>query len=951
MSVINLNKLFHPTSVALIGASDKPASIGNVVMKNMLNGGFHGSILPVNPKYETICGVYAYQSIAELPLVPDLAVICTPASTVPGIIKELGDKGTRSAVIISAGFRSDDSQNNLEQQILDAARPYNFRILGPNCVGILIPGIGLNASFAHTNSLPGNIAVISQSGAICTSILDWAKSRGIGFSYFISLGDSADVDFGDLLDFLGTDRNTSGILLYIESIKMARKFMSAARATARNKKVIVIKSGRMTEGAKAAASHTGALAGNDDVFDAAIRRAGMLRVYTIQNLFDAVETLAHDPIINGNRLIIVTNGGGIGVLATDNLIENGGHLSTLAPETIDSLNKILPANWSHGNPVDIIGDSNAERYVNALKILLLDPDHDAILVMLVPAAIINNTEVASAITEAIKDTKKPVFTCWMGEDAVKEARLIFKNNNIPHYETPEFAIRAFLQSVEYNRNQQNLMEIPPSVPEEFTPDRETVDAIFKKVLAEKRDLLTEPEAKDVLTAYCIPVIKTLIAKTVEEAIINAKTIGYPVALKILSKDITHKSDVGGVLLNIESESILQLAAEGMLTRIKRMYPQAEIEGFTVQEMVHRADADELIVGVASDSIFGPVILFGQGGVSVEVINDKAIALPPLNMKLASDLVQRTRIYKILKGYRDVKPVNMDAILVTLVKISQLIVDHPELQELDINPLIADSNGVIALDARIKISKSDCEPSTNLAIRPYPQDLEEKYKLNSGQEILIRPIKPEDEQAHHLFLSHTRPEDIYFRFFRAVNNLSHSQMARFTQIDYDREMAFIAVMKNEAGEDETIGVIRVVSDADNIEAEFAIIVRSDKQQIGIGHKLMSKAIDYLRERKTKTMTGQTLFENHPMQKLASNFNFEVTRNNEERTITLRLELNCQTTIFKTKGSPYCSNEEPLISIQLRSVPLVYMPISEANQRGNTYETRNCNDNPVHHAGCL
>ncbi len=889
MSVINLDKLLHPKSVALVGASDTALSIGNVVMKNLLNGGFDGAIMPVNPKYETVCGVYAYKTVNDLPVVPDLAVICTPAKTVPAIIQQLGEKGTRSAVVISAGFRASDS-NHLEQEILEAAEPYDFRILGPNCVGLLIPGIGLNASFAHTDSLPGGIAVISQSGAICTSILDWAKSRGIGFSYFISLGDSADVDFGDLLDYLGTDKHTTGIMLYMESIKQARKFMSAARATARNKKVIVIKSGRMDEGARAAASHTGALAGNDDVFDAAIRRAGMLRVYTIQNLFDAVETLAHMPVIKGNRLFILSNGGGIGVLATDNLIANGGHLADLAPETLASLNQFLPANWSQSNPVDIIGDSDAERYVKALKVLLNDPNYDAILVMLVPAAIIDNTEVARAITDVIKETKKPVLTCWMGEDAVHEARDIFKKNAIPHYETPEFAIRAFLQTAEYNRNQQNLIEIPPSVSEEFKPDKKKVRAIIEKVLTEKRNILTEPEAKDVLSGYHIPVIKTLIARDADEAVVHAKEIGFPVALKILSKDISHKSDIGGVLLNIESESILQLGAEGMLAKIKRLKPEANIEGFTVQEMVNRPGAYELIIGVATDPIFGPVILFGQGGVSVEVINDKAVALPPLNMTLASDLVHQTRIYKVLKGYRDVKAVSMDAILMTLVKISQLIVDHPELQELDINPLMADSIGVIALDARIKIHQVHIKSAENLAIRPYPQELEEFYQLSSGQEILIRPIRPEDEPAHHLLLEQTKPEDIYFRFFRAVNNLSHSQMARFTQIDYDREMAFIAIRKNEKGEEETIAVIRIVSDANNNEAEFAIIVRSDMHKQGIGSRLMNKMIEYCLERGTKRLVAQTQVTNQAMQSLAKKLNFIKTKNEDDKqTVSLSLDL--------------------------------------------------------------
>jgi acetyltransferase len=890
MSVIHLNKLFHPESVALIGASDKPLSLGNVVMKNLLNGGFDGPILPVNPKYKTICGVYAYQSISDLPVIPDLAVICTPAIIVPEIIRELGEKGTRTAIVISAGFRTDGGNNEIEQQMLNAARAYDFRILGPNCIGLLIPGIGLNASFAHTDSLPGSIAVISQSGAICASILDWAKSRGIGFSYFISLGDSSDIDFGDLLDYLGTDTHTTGILLYIESIKYARKFMSAARATARNKKVIVIKSGRVAEGAIAAASHTGALAGNDDVFDSAIRRAGMLRVYSIQNLFDAVETLAHMPVIKGNRLVILTNGGGIGVLATDSLIANGGCLAELAPKTIESLNQILSDNWSKRNPVDIVGDSNAKRYVKALKILLDDPNYDAILVMLVPVAIIDNTEVASAVSKAIKDTRKPVLTCWIGEDAVNDAREIFKKNKIPHYDTPEFAIRAFLQTVEYNVNQQSLIELPASVPEVFKPDKKKVRAIIEKVLNDKREILTEPEAKEILDAYCIPVIKTLIARDANEAVVHAKSIGFPVALKILSKDISHKSDVGGVLLNIESESILELAAEGMLARIKRIYPDASIEGFTVQEMVREQGAYELIIGMASDAIFGPIILFGHGGVSVEVVNDKAVALPPLNMKLAKDLVERTRIFNILKGYRDIKSVNMEAIYVTLVKISQLVVDHAEFQELDINPLVVDSHGVIALDARIKIKPVDADAAAHLAIRPYPQDLEEISQITSGQEVLIRPIRPEDETAHHFFISHTKPEDVYFRFFRAVNNLSHSQMARFTQIDYDREMAFIVVKKNEEGIDETIAVIRVVSDADNNEAEFAIIVRSDMQKQGIGHKLMRKMIEYCRERGTNRLIAQTLSNNYAMQKLAKHFDFTMTHNkDDEQTVSLSLDL--------------------------------------------------------------
>ncbi len=889
MSVVNLKSLLQPASVTLIGASENPASIGNVIMRNLLNGGFAGPVFPVNPKYKTVCGVYAYQQIEELPVVADLAVICTPANTVPEIIARLGKHGTRAAVVISAGFHSGNDQNGLTQAMLEAAKPYDFRILGPNCIGLLNPVLGLNASFAHTDSLPGSIAVISQSGAICTSILDWAKSRGIGFSYFISLGDSADVDFGDLLDYLGSDRHTKGILLYMESIKLARKFMSAARATARNKTVIVVKAGRKQEGATAATSHTGAMAGNDDVFDAAIRRAGMLRVYSIQNLFDAVESLAHRHVTHGNRLAIMTNGGGIGVLATDSLIEQGGRLAELMPETYAALNRSLPENWSHANPVDIVGDSDAKRYVDALKILMKDANADAILVMLVPVAVIDNKLVAQAVCEVAQDSNKTILTCWMGGDAVAEARDVFKHHGVPHYDTPEFAIRAFLQTYEYGLNQASLMQMPPSIPREFVPDITAARNIINSLIKEKREIMTEAEAKQLLASYEIPVSKTLIAKDATEAVEHANTIGYPVALKILSKDITHKSDVGGVLLNVESAAILQLAAEGMLSHIKKLFPDASIEGFTVQEMVSHDAAYELILGVSTDPVFGPVILFGQGGVATEITNDKAVALPPLNMSLAQDLIQRTRIFQMLKGFRDVEPVNLNEIMLTLLKISQLVVDHAEIIELDINPLVANSKGVIALDARVRLQETDKEATARLAICPYPKNLEEHFRTTDGEDLLIRPIKPEDEKAHNDFLHNTKSEDIYFRFCRAVSDLSHSQMARFTQIDYDREMAFIAVRKNKLGENETVGVIRIVSDSDNIEAEFALIVRSDMHKRGIGSKLMSKMIAYSKLRGIKRLVGETLIDNFAMQKLSRQFQFEETKNSEEKVVHLLLEL--------------------------------------------------------------
>ncbi|MBL1140689.1 MAG: bifunctional acetate--CoA ligase family protein/GNAT family N-acetyltransferase [Proteobacteria bacterium] len=889
MSVLNLKKLFKPESVALIGASEKPGSLGNVVMKNLISGGFSGPILPVNPKYKFVNGVLAYQDIKSLPVVPDLAVICTPAITIPDLIKELGERGTRAAVVLSAGFHESIDGESLQQRMLDAAKPYDLRILGPNCVGLLIPSIGLNASFAHTNSLKGNLAFVSQSGALCTTILDWAKSKGIGFSYFISLGDNADIDFGDLLDYLGSDQSTHGVVLYMESVKLARKFMSAARATSRNLPVIVIKSGRVAEGAKAATSHTGALSGSDDVFDAAIRRAGMLRVYTINNIFDAVETLARARPIKGNRLTILTNGGGPGVLATDHLITSGGRIAELSPETIEELNTFLPPTWSKANPVDIIGDGDADRYLNALKVLIKDPNHDAILVMLVPVAVINNKEVAIAVANEINQTKKPILTCWMGEDGVAEAREIFEQEGIPSFDTPYSAIQAFMQIVEYGCNKESLMETPPSITEGFDQGqaKASTQKIIKSVLQDKRNVLTEPEAKNILAAYGIPIVETKIAYNVDDALNAADDLGYPVVLKILSSDITHKSDVGGVLVGIDSGQTLQLAAEGMLARIKKLLPAANIDGFTVQKMVARGDSYELIIGVATDPIFGPAILFGHGGVSVEVINDKAVALPPINIKLAEDLISRTRISKLLSGYRGIPAANLEEVKLTLVKISQLIIDNPEIIELDINPLFADSKGVVALDARIKIKATNLTGSERLVIRPYPKELEERIILNNGQEVVLRPIRPEDESAHHEFLSKTDPQDIYFRFFKAANNFSHQFLARFTQIDYDREMAFIA--KTTDHKLETLGVIRAISDSDNNEAEIAIIIRSDIHKNGLGKKLMEKLISYCRKRGTKRLTGQLLPENHAMLRLVRKFHFETQLEPESNIIYFSLEL--------------------------------------------------------------
>ncbi len=873
----------------LVGASAQTGTLGHVVMKNLLAGEFTGPILAVNPKYKSILGQICYAHIHELPIVPDLALICTPAATVPGIITELAERGTRAAIVLSAGFDTLENNITLRQKMLDACKPWKFRILGPNCVGMLNPGIGLNASFAHTGSLRGNIALVSQSGAICTSILDWAKSRGVGFSSFISLGDSSDVDVGDVLDYLSTDQHTHSIFLYLESIQDARKFLSAARATSRNKKVIVIKAGRYAEGAQAAASHTGALAGNDQVFEAVVERTGMLRVYTIQNLFDAVETLAHTRPITGNRLAIITNGGGMGVLATDSLIAEGGKLAQLAPETIQALNQCLPAAWSKANPVDIIGDSDAARYEQALNILLQDHNYDAILVILVPIAVIDNTRVASAVTACARNSAKPIFTCWLGGDAVTTAREIFEQAGIPTYETPESAIRAFLQIVEYEQNQTALIETPPSVPEEFDPDIATVKQIMAEALSSKHELLNEHEAKSVLHAYGIPVVKTQFAATIDQAVAIAEDIGYPVVLKIVSPQITHKSDVGGVLLNIESATILSTAAEGLLARVKRIRPDARVEGFTIQKMIEHEDAHELIIGVSTDPVFGPVILFGQGGVSVEIMHDHHLALPPLNLKLARDLIKRTRVYNLLKGYRNVPSADLASVELTLIKISQLIIDHPEIHELDINPLYVNPHGIVALDARIRVKSCAGKPGKHLAIRPYPKHLEENVVLDTGEAILLRPIKPEDEPAHTASMAMSAPEDIYMRFFRSITALSHEQMARFTQIDYDREMAFIAIRNRDTDGYETLGVVRAICDADTIKADLSIIIRSDYKGRGLGSLLIDKMIRYCRDKGLQQITGQVLPENTAMLALAKKFGFESSADLENHVVLISLDL--------------------------------------------------------------
>ncbi|WP_321396137.1 bifunctional acetate--CoA ligase family protein/GNAT family N-acetyltransferase [Emcibacter sp.] len=897
MTIRNLEKLFSPGSVALFGASDRDGSIGKTVRDN-LQGNFQGPIWLVNPGHDEIAGIRCYPDADSLPGVPDLAVIATPPQFVPKIISDLGKKGTRAAVVITAGFR----EQGLTQDMLDAAKPYGLRIVGPNCFGLMVPGIGLNASFAHTMPLKGGLALLSQSGAIISAILDWSKDAGKGFSTMVSMGDMADVDLGDMLDYLAADSRTRAILMYLEQVTDARKFMSAARSAARVKPVIVIKSGRHAEAAKAAHSHTGALAGSDAVYNAAFRRAGVLRVIDLEDLFDAAEILSHLKAVHGDRLAIITNGGGAGVLAVDRLIDFGGTLAALSEETNSRLGEVLPETWSKGNPVDIIGDAGPQRYEDAMEIVLDDPGVDAVMVINCPTALASSAEAAEATLRSIDRNNrkyahpKAILTSWLGDGAAHEARALFADAGYSTFTTPEDAVRGFSYLTRHAKDQKALMQTPPSLPEGFHADPQAARRVIDEARAAGRTLLTEPEAKQVLKAYGIPTVETVIVTSPEEAGTTAGRIIGPdvkdVALKILSGDISHKSDLGGVVLGLSSPQAVRDAAKEMLDRISQAMPAAAIEGFTVQPMIRRPGAHELIIGVSEDVTFGPVIMFGAGGTAVEVIRDTAMALPPLDLKLARDLMEETRVFKLLRGYRDRPPADLSAIALTLVRISQMIAELPEITELDINPLLADEKGVIALDARIVADGTACPTgklNPRFAIRPYPSEWERMETLPEGRTVLIRPIRPEDERFYDVFMEKTDPEDIRMRLFVPMRRLEHEFIARLTQIDYARAMAFIAI---DPDSNEMLGISRLSADPDNVRAEYAVITRSDVKGHGLGWALMQQLIKYAEAEKIRELWGQVAVENQTMLKMCRELGFYVHQDPTDaslRLVTLPLDM--------------------------------------------------------------
>ena len=892
MSTRNLEHFFRPKSVALIGASDREATVGYTVARNLLTGGYEGKIFLVNPRKPVIDGHPSYASIEQLPEVPEIALIATPAQGIPSIVDQLGALGTKAAVIISAGFGEGDNHEGyaLQQQLLEASRRHLMRIVGPNCLGIINPLNGLNASFCHINPPRGNVAFITQSGAIMTAIADWASARGIGFSHMVSLGDMSDVDFGDLMDYLTLDPHTKAILLYIEGIRDARKFISAARIASRVKPVIVVKGGSCAQSAQAARSHTGSMAGSDSVYDAIFRRSGILRVKTLSELFDAAETLSFGMKVKGNRLLILTNGGGVGILATDALIDFGGQLAELSQETITALDEAMPGIWSQSNPVDIRGDANAARYGKAVEICRLERNADAVLVLNCPTAVVSSIDTAKAVAEANVPRKKPMLANWLGASTQDQARQILHASQISAYDSVNDAVHAFMHMADYQRSQKNLLETTPSWPEEFTPDLRRVREMIPSAHPEAR-WLDEATAKEVLKAYEIDIVPTLIADDPQDAAMKTRELsGQPVALKILSPLVLHKSDFGGVALNLASPEAALQAASIMQQKFFDRHPEAEAPQFTVQPMVNRSGSYELILGVTTDPVFGPIIVFGEGGVAVEQVKDVAFGLPPLTMALATDLVKQTKIFTLLKGYRNIPPVNLDELYLTLVKLSQLVTDIPEITEIDINPLLAHAQGVVALDARIRIEPyAKQEAHERLAIRPYPKDLEENITLPDGREVLLRPIRPEDEPAMIRAFALLSEKGRRLRFFSSMRGLPHELAARLSQIDYEREMALVVCTPGLPGQADVAAGVRIVMEPNRDRAEFAITVLDEFAGQGLGTFLMKKIIRYGRSQGLTEIYGTILHENKPMQAVCRKLGFSTSYTDEPGVVLMKLSL--------------------------------------------------------------
>jgi acetyltransferase len=881
MSTYRLTNLLSPRSVALVGASPRQGSVGRAIVQNIRKAKFKGEFGLVNPRYPEIDGMATAGRLGKLPFVPELVVITAPATAVPDIIDEAGQRGAAGVLIITAGLGH--GPGSLADAAERAAHKYGMRLIGPNCLGIMMPGASLNASFSAHMPIAGNLALISQSGAIAAGMVDWAAQRAVGFSGIVSIGDQLDVDIADLLDYFALDGKTRAILLYIESIKDARKFMSAARAAARVKPVVVVKSGRMAQGAKAAATHTGALAGSDAVYDAAFRRAGILRVSDLRELFDCAETLGRVESPPGKRLAILTNGGGIGVLAIDRLVELGGIPAAITRATREKLDAVLPPTWSGSNPVDIVGDADAARYAAALEALLVDASNDAILVMNVQTAIVPAGDIAAAVTDVIgkyreqrRGSAKPVLAVWVGaEPKIGE---LLSAAGIPNYPTEDNAVRGFMHLVRHREVVETLAQVPPAMPEEFAPDIDAARGIVAAAIADGRQWLDPVEIKRLLEAYEIPMVPTFAAADAEQAVAHAAPLfakGATVVLKIMSRDIVHKSDVGGVVLNLTNADAVRAATADILARAKAMRPEARISGVIVQAMVVRQKARELILGLADDPTFGTVVVFGRGGTAVELINDKALALPPLDLQLARDLIDRTRVSRLLGAYRDVPAAKPDAVALVLVKLAQMAADIPQIRELDVNPLLADENGVLAVDARVAVGPAQPKFSglgpSNFAVRPYPSQWRRHLEIRDGWRVLARPIRPEDEPSIHEFLKHVTSHDLRLRFFAPMKEFTHAFIARLTQLDYARAMAFVAFDEDTS---EMLGVVRLHSDSIYETGEYAILLRSDLKGRGLGWALMQLIIEYAKSEGLKAISGDVLQENTVMLAMCRSLGFEV-----------------------------------------------------------------------------
>ena len=879
-----LDAIFQPDNVAVIGASEAAGSVGRTLLWNLVSNPFGGTVFPVNPRRDSVLGIEAYDGIRDVEADVDLAVIATPAPTVPGIVEECGQAGVDGLIIVSAGFREVGEEGaELEREAKAAARTHDMRVIGPNCLGVMRPPNGLNATFAGSMAQEGNVAFVSQSGALLTSILDWSFRENVGFSAFVSIGSMLDVDWGDMIEYLGDDPKTESIVLYMESIGNARSFLSAARDVALSKPIIVIKAGRTEAAAEAAASHTGTLAGSDAVLDAAFRRSGVLRVDDINDLFYMAEVLGKQPRPQGPRLTILTNAGGPGVLATDALIDGGGELTPLSPEAMDAFDEILPSAWSHSNPVDILGDADPERYAKSLEVAAEDENSDGLLVVLTPQAMTEPTRTAEHLRPYARDNRKPILASWMGGDAVAPGENILNEAGLPTFAYPDTAARVFNNMWRYSYNLKALYETP-SLPEdaEGLPDREAATEIVEETHQSGRVLMTEHGSKQLLSAYGIPTVETRVAETAPDAVEAAEEIGYPVVVKLHSESITHKSDVGGVHLGLTDRHDVRDAFE----QIRDNVTGQGFDGVTVQPMIDRSDGYELIVGSSMDQQFGPVLLFGSGGQLVEVYKDRALGLPPLNRTLARRMMEQTKIYEALQGVRGREPVDLDALETLLVRFSQLVVEQPRVKEIDVNPLLArpGEEGLLALDARVVLhpysTEEDDLPTS--AIRPYPRQYVGRHTMRSGEAVTIRPIRPEDEPKLVTFHERLSERSVYLRYaslMKLEQRVAHERLARICFIDYDREMALVAERTDEDGTDEIIGVGRLTQQPGRNEAEFAMLVIDDYQEEGIGTELLRRLVQVGEDEGLDRITADILQQNRAMQRVCEKLDFDLVHSDD------------------------------------------------------------------------